>query len=183
MPSPQTHIRTHTGKELNLFELKPEDVDIYDIAHSLSYINRFNGHTLFPINVAAHSICVALLCDGAPCSRQGLLHDATEAYIGDVTKWLKHTREMEAFRDLEAKIWLTICERFNINPILDIRVERADKLLVYAEGIMGFGEDFKIDHPAYERPTREEIIDTVRFSSSDPVWCKRRFLDYFKQFS
>lgn len=52
------NICTVTGKELDIFAITEEDVDITDIIHALSLINRYNGHTKFPYTVAQHSVYV-----------------------------------------------------------------------------------------------------------------------------
>lgn len=63
-------------------------INLCDISHSLANINRFNGHTFRPISVAEHSIGVASMV--SPEHRLGaLLHDAAEAYLGDMATPLK----------------------------------------------------------------------------------------------
>lgn len=98
-----TWIQTHTGRAFDLLAPRAEDVDIADIAHALSRINRFSGHTHGePYSVAHHSMLVAdlLASWGAPPAivREGLLHDASEAYYGDVTSPVK--RALDALRDV-----------------------------------------------------------------------------------
>lgn len=80
-----------------LFPLDPLDltqVDIYDVAHALSYLNRYTGHTRTPFCVANHSIvCFHLAEDaGYPPQLQldCLLHDAAEAYLNDLSAPLRH---------------------------------------------------------------------------------------------
>lgn len=93
-------IQTSTGRAFDLLDPRAEDVVVADIAHALSRINRFSGHTHGqPYSVAHHSMLVAELLAswGAPPSivREGLLHDAGEAYYGDITSPVKR-----ALRDL-----------------------------------------------------------------------------------
>ena len=57
--------------------------DIKDIAHSLSLTNRYRGHTSVPYSVAEHCVRVSRECHNDPLA--GLLHDAAEAYIGDIS--------------------------------------------------------------------------------------------------
>jgi hypothetical protein len=68
-------------------------IDIYDVANSLSKVNRFTGHTNIPYNVAQHSIFVAYLIkkDGhsARLRLLGLMHDFHEAYFSDMSSPLK----------------------------------------------------------------------------------------------
>lgn len=73
------------------------DVCITDIAHSLALQNRFLGHTKQPYSVAQHSLNCLLAArtfyseyneDHEWCL-QVLLHDAAEAYIGDIVTPVK----------------------------------------------------------------------------------------------
>jgi hypothetical protein len=87
--SRMSYIRTASGKAVSLSLPDPGTISIRDIACSLSRINRFSGATLLPVNVADHSLNVArlLAMRKAPPEVQmlGLLHDAHEAYLGDIT--------------------------------------------------------------------------------------------------
>ncbi len=80
---------TVSGRGWNLLQPTPLDVHWPDIAESLAKQARFNGHTPgYFYSVAQHSILVA---DQLPLDYQliGLLHDAHEAYIGDITSPVK----------------------------------------------------------------------------------------------
>lgn len=81
--------QTYSGKRVSLLKPDPMTIDIRDIACALSRINRFNGATSLPLNVAAHSLAVMRELERRKASPEvqllGLLHDAHEAYIGDIT--------------------------------------------------------------------------------------------------
>lgn len=81
-------IITYTGKKVYPLEVKDDDLDILDIAHSLSNKCRFTGHTSSFYSVAEH--CV-LMSRNAPdgLKLQALLHDAAEAYLPDVATPIK----------------------------------------------------------------------------------------------
>ena len=66
---------------------KPFTPDIETIASALSHVNRFNGH-VGVYSVAQHCALVALQLP-RHLRLAGLLHDAPEAYLGDVTSPLK----------------------------------------------------------------------------------------------
>ena len=83
-------VQTFSGTAVDLLQPRPEQILLIDVAHALSRIARFNGHTRGPLpwSVAQHSLLVeSLLPDGAdPATRLlALLHDAHEAYLGDMT--------------------------------------------------------------------------------------------------
>jgi hypothetical protein len=83
----------HSGTDVFLLSPAPDAIHIRDIAHHLSLINRFNGATETPYSVAQHSVLVADLLlhrkQPAHVCMWGLLHDAHEAYLGDVTTPVK----------------------------------------------------------------------------------------------
>lgn len=84
---------THSGRHVDLLHPQAGSIDLADIAIALSRIPRFNGHTRTVWSVASHSLLVAELLNrqlapGAPPALQmaALLHDAHEAYTGDVAR-------------------------------------------------------------------------------------------------
>lgn len=81
--------QTVSGRKWNLVRARPGDVHWPDVAHALSQINRFGGATSVPYSVAEHCVHVHDLLerDGALLALRlmGLLHDAHEAFIGDIT--------------------------------------------------------------------------------------------------
>lgn len=81
-------IETRSGKRVSVENPLPNQFDIKDIAYALSNTCRFNGHCSGFYSVAEHSVAVALRLP--PDMRlAGLLHDATEAYLGDVPSPIK----------------------------------------------------------------------------------------------
>ena len=76
-------LRTFTGKSIQRLEPRVEDLDIVDIAHSLSLQCRFAGHIDYHYSVAQHSIAVSELVP-REYALHGLLHDAAEAYLQDI---------------------------------------------------------------------------------------------------
>jgi len=143
-------ITTYGGRKVDPLNLKLEDINIFDIAHSLALVNRFNGHTQRPINVAQHSVFVMRICKQLSTDvkfhLQALLHDAAEAYLGDVTKWLKRTPEFKDYRKAEKRaqdlIWLKYECSPPINFPKDPVLEFADKLMVRYEAYHSYGPDY-----------------------------------------
>lgn len=164
-------ILTYTGKDVNPLDIQPEEICIQDIAHALACVNRFAGHVAKPISVAQHSVYVSRLCDGDPSDHacpagceicaarrlvclQALLHDASEAYLGDVTKWLK--AEMPAYQKAEERAQTTILKKFGCAPVICEQVWRADRVMVMFEATKGFGKAWDGLHLA-QRPGYEPI--------------------------
>lgn len=125
-----TWILTHTGQRFDLLAPTAAMVHPADIAHSLAHLCRFNGHTHEHYSVAQHSYMVSTLVPPQD-ALAGLLHDATEAYIGDMVRPLKQV--MPAFNEVEQVIWAAICERFSLDTELPASVKKADLILLGVE--------------------------------------------------
>jgi len=125
-----TWILTRTGRRFDLLMPKASQVSTLDIAHALANICRFNGHTSRHYSVAQHSLLVSSI---VPAEHQlaALLHDATEAYVGDMVRPLKQV--MPEYQKIEQRIWLAICERFDIAPELPESVKEADMIALATE--------------------------------------------------
>lgn len=128
-------IATASGGRFYFLRPDAKDVHLEDVAHALSHCNRFTGHTIFPYSVAQHSVYVAMRVaeQGYPLEiqRQALLHDATEAYLGDVAKPLKSL--LPSYMRLEAEVWSVICQRFQIPFELHPAVKEADRRMLATE--------------------------------------------------
>lgn len=141
--NPTGRIYLTSGKVFNYATPEnPEMYDVHDIALGLSRQNRYAGHTILgPLTVAEHSLHVAMLTDiltytypqeeRAEIIYQALMHDATEAYIGDVTRNLKLV--LPQLRDYEKRVWKGICRRFKIVEPLFPEVKRVDRHAAYLE--------------------------------------------------
>lgn len=81
-------VATHTGKKFDIFNVKPEDICIEDIAHALAHKCRYNGHCATFYSVAEHSIYVSAAVP-KQFAMYGLLHDAAEAYLTDIPRPIK----------------------------------------------------------------------------------------------
>ncbi len=107
---------TFTGKRFFVLDPRPEDVCIKDIAHSLSQVVRYRGHALRFYTVAEHSVHVAReVRKRGGCYTEilrGLLHDAAEAYTGDVPSPIKSS--IPALRKSDAAIERVIMEKYGV---------------------------------------------------------------------
>lgn len=78
-------VQSFSGKRVYPLDPRPDEIDIGDIAHALSNLCRFCGHPRFFYSVAHHSVLASLY---APAGSElpALLHDAAEAYMGDIAR-------------------------------------------------------------------------------------------------
>lgn len=132
---------TATGRRIDPSNPQPSDISVTDIALGLAKEERFDGNTFVPYSVAQHSCLVAdLVAAGwGGCRpteelvKAGLLHDASEAYIGDIVQPLK--RLMPDYVKLEEKWTSAIFRRFGIDPGLvhHFQVKSSDKTAFVCE--------------------------------------------------
>jgi hypothetical protein len=104
-------MQTFVGKAFDPFVPNVADIHHLDIAHALSNTCRFTGHTTSFYSVAQHSVQVALLVP-QPLQLAALLHDASEAYLCDFARPLKHRPEMQFYRDAEDRLQQAIFARY-----------------------------------------------------------------------
>lgn len=118
-----TWMLTHSGRAFNFLDPDPDSIFITDIAHHLSYLCRFTGAVPVHYSVAQHSCLVA---DQLPKELRmaGLLHDAAEAYIGDMNAPLKSL--IPRYKEIEKSIQSVIFEKFRVNPDLLSEIHHMD---------------------------------------------------------
>lgn len=155
-------IQTYTGRKFHLGEPDPASVHITDIAVGLSRIPRFTGHTIHFYSVAQHSNLVEAIMPPDTNALQrlvALLHDAHEAYIGDLSSPLKWLLRDYANRDvlglIERNIQFAIHRAFRIDHIpphdrLARAIKHADlvALAVEKRDLMRPAPDSWIDLPS-----------------------------------
>lgn len=134
------YLRTASGRLIDTLNLKSEDINAYDIAWSLSNTNRYAGHTPVPWDVLSHT---GLAYQLYVRDMKGvtdinyllglLLHDAAEAYLGDMLGPLKGTEVGKEFRRLEDKIIEKVFTRFGVQNIDWTVIDRYDHQATHIE--------------------------------------------------
>jgi hypothetical protein len=121
---------TYTGKQFYPVEPSILEICIEDIAHALSMICRFGGHCRTFYSVAQHSV---LISDSLPPELKlvGLLHDATEAYCGDMVRPLKH--ELPQYKKVEQLLWDKIARKFDLPGAIPPEVKFSDNCALMTE--------------------------------------------------
>jgi 5'-deoxynucleotidase YfbR-like HD superfamily hydrolase len=112
---------------------RPGDFNVYDISYGLSMICRFNGHTEHFYSVAQHSCYVHDITE--PEYRLfALLHDASEAMLGDVITPVKRLIR-DKYHPLEEKLMHAIAEQFGfvINEATEAIIKKSDRILLSTE--------------------------------------------------
>lgn len=125
-------IRTYTGKLVNPFNLKIEDICLEDGAHSLSLQTRFTGHTTVHLPIATHSLLVAYLCPEG-FRLDGLCHDFSETYRNDIASPIKSHWTMWFYKRGEKKSQRVISQALGVRYPIPEEVHRADKTALQIE--------------------------------------------------
>lgn len=162
---------TRSGLAFNLGRPRPEDVRLEDIAHQLAAIHRWCGATLRPVSVAEHSLFVAEILERqVPGITQGvllaaLLHDAHEAYTGDILATLKPELG-ESYHALEGGVQRAIELHFGCAQDAALHhgtIKLADHIAAATEArdllALGPGRDAALAHAARRGAKPVEWID------------------------
>ena len=171
-------IQTHTNVEFDIFNATEDDVNIEDISAALSKICRFGGHCSTFYSVAQHSIHVAELVPDE-LKLHALLHDASEAYLGDIPRPIKHSNEFAFYRLIEERISKIIYKKYNLPDQLDRAIKYADNqmLMLEASKLMP-----TIDNWTYFR--KDLVPDDIDiYPILSPEEAQVKFLDAFERYS
>lgn len=166
-------ITLNSGRVFDFSNPSPESVDINDIAHALSRICRFTGHTDEHYSVAQHSCHVADMCKKEN-KFPGLMHDSPEYVVGDMNHPLKQMTPQ--FKKIEKSVWENaICPKFGLDAELPDEVKEMDYKIFLIETVFLF-------------ENRNDIIDSLRgeidrlnlaIPRTFDVWSSERAYDEF----
>lgn len=203
-------VETLSGRLVDLLNPLPEQVVLEDIATSLARIPRFVGHTSQIYSVASHSIHVAELVHhflfddqvSAPVpmfndiaqlrapikcliTMHALLHDAHEAYIGDIPSPLKRQPEIHAFvKQIEAGLDRAIHKSLGVDhlatPIGHKLIKHCDGLAQVIEGrhfMASGGALWNLPQPA------EWMVTKFSTDGGNPIKVAQTFIRYFQAYS
>lgn len=125
-------METFTGTAFYSFDPRPGEIWLKDIAHSLSQICRFNGHTKHFYSVAQHSLNVRRVLEamGVPANEQlkGLLHDGSEAYLCDIPRPLKPY--VHGYFEAEKCVQDMIYDKFGVSSVRYSYIKQADNIML-----------------------------------------------------
>lgn len=163
-------IQTYTGLAFYPLSPSPDEVDIRDIAHALSMLCRYAGHTRRFYSVAEQSILIAE--NARPALKlMALLHDAAEAYICDIPRPLKSA--LSDYKTIERAVESAIRERF---LIVGTQADE-EEIKALDDRILEDERRVLMTEPPMPRPVREPIGVVIRFLT--PEAAEAEFLRLF----
>ena len=127
---PHLYIETFKGKK---FFMEDPQFDIEEIAHALSMQCRYTGHTDRFYSVAEHSVLVATIMNtlGKGSPFEGLMHDASEAYLSDIASPWKAL--LPDYKKIEAKIEVPMRKYYGLPLTITQECKYADWVALFAE--------------------------------------------------
>ena len=167
-------IETYTGKCIDLLHPTTDDIDIRDIAHSLSLQCRYNGHCKTFYSVAEHSVRVSWILPNH-LKMKGLLHDAQEAYLQDLPRPVKWF--VPKYKELEAIFERVVWARYGITHDHNEEIKYADNVILMTEArelMVSKGQTWGLDE---YKPLLRHIHPMASYAA------ETAFLHFFKEYS
>jgi 5'-deoxynucleotidase YfbR-like HD superfamily hydrolase len=172
MEQTKSSISVVGGEFFDLLNPEKSDYDIDVVATALSNLCRYTGHVTRFYSVAEHSVLVSKIVP-QKYALEGLLHDASEAFVGDVSSPLK--KLLVEYQKIENNIQADVARRFNLQYPFPEEIHRADKQLYWAER--------KIIAPAVDALWHKEFRASRKVEPQGwtPKIARKRFLDRYNE--
>ena len=177
---PEVFMQTFMRKVMRPLRVYSFEVCIEDIAHSLSQQCRYTGHTEPFYSVATHSLIVASLLPDK-CKLEGLLHDASECYLGDFHGPLKS--QMYAYMQAEDIACKAIAGRFNLVYPWPEEVVRADHYTFQLECAFTMGGALGRQWGVEDNgPLRRLVEEQIHIAAAEGMeYVEASFLEAFQE--
>jgi hypothetical protein len=170
---------TYTGRRFWPLDPRPEDVSFRDVAHALSNVCRYGGHARHFYSVAEHSRLLAEFFEGQrrrDAARFALLHDASEAYIGDMVRPLKG--HMLAFSQAESLVQDAIFTAAGLEGDIPAAVHQADTAILVNEARLLFGAE-TLRQAGWTWVLERPPLRAIKLVTDDPLDAEHKFTQAF----
>ena len=171
-------IKTYTGVMFDPVKPNSDLIDIADIAHALSMLCRANGHFKSFYSVGQHSINCMKEAKARGYSEKVqlacLLHDASEAYLSDVTRPVK--KELPKYLEIEKPLQDAIWNKYLNEPLTQEEYDRVfeiDDAILYHDFVALMDSRLTDDEPV--------LRSVPEFGFTGFEQCEREFLQLFRR--
>lgn len=167
-------VETYSGGYFDFRYPHTSRYTIEDIAHALSQLCRFTGHTRRQYSIAQHSVLVSLLVPREH-AYPALGHDMHEAFLQDISSPLKLL--LPDYRALEHTTQEAVLARYGIELPLHPCIKQADRIALVTEkrDLMSRGLERLWTEFADITPWRRKILPLPARMA------KQLFLDRFRE--
>lgn len=172
MQQTKSSISVTGGEFFDLLRPENSEYDIDVIASALSNLCRYTGHVTRFYSVAEHCVLVSKIVP-SKYALEGLLHDASEAFVGDVSSPLK--KLLPDYQEIENNIQADIARRFELQYPFPEEIHKADKQLYWSER--------KVIAPAVDAMWNKEFRASRKVEPQGwtPARAKREFLKRYNE--
>lgn len=173
-------IDTYTGKQIDVLNPQLEKININDIAHSLSNLCRYGGHSPEFYSVAEHCLnCV----EHYECNffeLELLLHDSAEYLLVDLPSPIKRLNCFRAYNAIETDLLNSILNKFGLRENFDNHYTNIRKIdLHFRQLEMEYFSKYK--KMSWIRKQFEKLNTNRPIKFLKPHVAKKRFLKKFYQ--
>lgn len=165
-------ILLYSGRYFDFEDPEGSIFDIGDIARGLSHICRFGGQCPRFYSVAEHSVYVSMVVP-AEHALAGLMHDAAEAFVGDMPKPLKVM--CPDYVTIEKRIERTVLDRFGISMPLDSSIKEADIRMLATEQAQ-----LMVNRDDWDHTRGRPVVDGLTIVGLEPNDAFNLFIDRFE---
>ena len=177
-----TYFVMHSGRKINIDNISERDICIEDIAHHLTKICRYGG--ALPLDahysVATHSINLYYYAKfkgyGKDVKKALLLHDSSEAYLGDIIRGLKHL--LPDYQVIEMKINNIINKKYNVRLGMSPLIKELDTRIVLDEVDKFFPDRYNLFEEQI-KPLKK--LDFRIYKDNNLQFIKNEFIDCCKE--
>jgi hypothetical protein len=164
------YMTLYSGRHFTHTNPVADQIDIEDIAHALSMLCRYGGHTRRFYSVAEHCCYVSDYCS-YDIRLWGLLHDASEAYLVDIPRPIKNL--LSNYKTLESDIMNCVAERFSLSKEMPSEIKVWDNRVLITEMLDLMREPDRVVQEYYP------YIPGLYINCWSPVEAKKEFLYRF----
>lgn len=176
LKSENDYTGTYTGRKVYVLNPNPETLVIEDISHALAMLCRYTGHTKKFYSVAEHSVLLSHVVSKKN-AKWALMHDASEAYFGDLARPVKQLPQLKPYRDAEIIMQRALAIKFDLPLKIPKEVLDNDNNMVFTEAPIML-KNFDLENQTLKG---FKTLKNVKFQYLLPDAAKKLFMARFNE--